>query len=120
MFCEANIPSTILMKIKFSLQGSQQSLPVLFLRWIKGVQVYKFTPNYELKWEAYCTWMIVGHNGMLYNIIVFLLFCTFRSVLLCCSVYCLCVNAYWTNATGISGYFSTTPTEVFLCFFCQL
>jgi hypothetical protein len=28
---------------------------------------------------AYCTWMIVGHNGMLYNIIVFLLFCMFHS-----------------------------------------
>jgi hypothetical protein len=40
----------------------------------------------------------------------------FCSVSLCCSVYCLCVNVYWTNATGISGHFSTTPTEVFQCF----
>ena len=34
---------------------------------------------------------------------VFLLLCTFRtgySVLLCCSVYCLCVNVYCTTATG--------------------
>jgi hypothetical protein len=34
---------------------------------------------------------------------VFLLLCMFRSrycVLLCCSVYCLCVNVYCTTATG--------------------
>ena len=34
---------------------------------------------------------------------VFLLLCMFRSrysVLLCCSMYCLCVNAYCTTATG--------------------
>jgi hypothetical protein len=40
----------------------------------------------------------------------------FRSVYcvsLCCSVYCLCVNVYWTTATGISGHNSTTLTEVF-------
>jgi hypothetical protein len=39
------------------------------------------------------------------------------SVPLCCPVYCLCVNVYWTNATGISGHFSTTLTEVYPCFF---
>jgi hypothetical protein len=48
---------------------------------------------------------------------VFLLLCMFRSVSLCCSVYCLCVYVYWTTATGISGHFSTTITEVFPCFF---
>jgi hypothetical protein len=31
----------------------------------------------------------------------------------CCSVYCLCVNVYWTTVTGISGHFSTTLPEVF-------
>ena len=34
---------------------------------------------------------------------VFLLLCMFRSVYsvsLCCSVYCLCVNVYYTIATG--------------------
>jgi hypothetical protein len=41
----------------------------------------------------------------------------FRSVLLCCCVYCLCVNVYWTTATGISGHFLTTLTEVFPSFF---
>jgi hypothetical protein len=33
----------------------------------------------------------------------FLLLCMFRSrysVSLCCSMYCLCVNVYWTTATG--------------------
>jgi hypothetical protein len=39
------------------------------------------------------------------------------SVSVCCSVYCLCVNVYWTTATGISGHFSTTLTEGFPCFF---
>jgi hypothetical protein len=48
---------------------------------------------------------------------VFFLLCTFRSESLCCSVYCLCVNVSWTTATGISGHFSTTLTEVLLCFF---
>jgi hypothetical protein len=51
---------------------------------------------------------------------VFLLLRVFRSgysVSLCCSVYCLCVNMYWTTATGISGHFSTTLTEVLPCFF---
>jgi hypothetical protein len=38
-------------------------------------------------------------------------------VSLCCSVYRLCVIVYWTTATGISGYFSTTLSEVFPCFF---
>jgi hypothetical protein len=38
------------------------------------------------------------------------------SVSLCCPVYCLCVNVYWTAATGISGHFSTTLTEIFPCF----
>jgi hypothetical protein len=40
-----------------------------------------------------------------------------------CSVLCipsqcvvLCVNLYWTTATGISGQFSTTLTEVFNAF----
>jgi hypothetical protein len=37
--------------------------------------------------------------------------------ILCCSVYCLCVNVYWTAATGISGHFSTTLTEVFPHYF---
>jgi hypothetical protein len=41
------------------------------------------------------------------------LLCMFRSVY---SVYCLCVNVYWTTATGISGHFSTILTEVFPCF----
>jgi hypothetical protein len=34
---------------------------------------------------------------------VFLMLCMFRSgysVLLCCSMYCLCVNAHCTTATG--------------------
>jgi hypothetical protein len=38
------------------------------------------------------------------------------SVSLRCSVYCLCVNVYWTTATGISRHFSATLTEVFPCF----
>jgi hypothetical protein len=38
------------------------------------------------------------------------------SVSLCCSVYCLCVNVYWTTDIGISGHFSTTLTEYFPCF----
>jgi hypothetical protein len=33
-----------------------------------------------------------------------------------CSVCCLCVNVYWTAATGTSGHFSTTLTEGFPCF----
>jgi hypothetical protein len=37
------------------------------------------------------------------------MFCSVYSVSLCCSVYCLCVNVYWTTATGISGHYSTTP-----------
>jgi hypothetical protein len=37
--------------------------------------------------------------------------------LLCYSVHCLCVNLYWTTATGISGHFPTTLSEVFPCFF---
>jgi hypothetical protein len=42
---------------------------------------------------------------LLFNFVcyVFLLLCMFRSryyVLLCCSVYCLCVNVYCTAATG--------------------
>jgi hypothetical protein len=41
---------------------------------------------------------------------------TVCSVSLCCSVYCLCVNVYWNTATGISGHYSTTLTEVFPCF----
>jgi hypothetical protein len=40
--------------------------------------------------------------------------CVFCLIVL--SVYCLCVNVYWTTATGISGHFSTTVTEVFPCF----
>jgi hypothetical protein len=50
-----------------------------------------------------------------YYVNVFLLvciFCSVCSVSLCCSVYCLCVNVYRTAATGISGHFSTTLTEV--------
>jgi hypothetical protein len=39
---------------------------------------------------------------------------------LCLSVYCLCVNVYWTTATGISGHFSTNVTEVFSVVFSQL
>jgi hypothetical protein len=47
-------------------------------------------------------------------------YCMFRSVYsvsLCCSVYRLCVNVYWTTATGISGHFSSNLSEVFPCFF---
>jgi hypothetical protein len=47
--------------------------------------------------------------------VLFLLFYMLRSVCsdsLCCSVYCLCVNVYWTTATGISGHFSATLSEV--------
>jgi hypothetical protein len=43
---------------------------------------------------------------------LFLLLCTLRSVYsvsLCCSVYCLCVNVYWTTATGVSGHFFDQP-----------
>jgi hypothetical protein len=42
------------------------------------------------------------------------------TVKLCCRMYCLCVNVYWTTATGISGHFSTTLTEGFPCFFLSL
>jgi hypothetical protein len=35
------------------------------------------------------------------------------SVSLCCCVYCLCINVHWMTATGISGHFSSTLTEVF-------
>ena len=38
-----------------------------------------------------------------YYVLVFLLLCMFRSrysVSLCCSVYCLSVNVYYTTATG--------------------
>jgi hypothetical protein len=31
------------------------------------------------------------------------------SVSLCCSLYCLCVNVYWTTATGISAHFWEHP-----------
>jgi hypothetical protein len=45
-------------------------------------------------------------------------FCYVCSVLCHCVVLCtLCENVYWTTATGISGHFSTTLTEVFLYFF---
>jgi hypothetical protein len=59
-------------------------------------------------------------------VLLFLLLCMFcmlrmfrsvHSVSLYCSVYCLCVNVYCTTATGISGHFSATLTEVFPCFF---
>jgi hypothetical protein len=39
------------------------------------------------------------------------------SVSFCCSVYYLCLNVSWTTATGLSGHFLTTLTEVFPCFF---
>jgi hypothetical protein len=54
------------------------------------------------------------------TILCVLAFCMFRSersVSLCCSVYCLSVNVCCTTATKRSGHFSTTITEVFLCFF---
>jgi hypothetical protein len=53
----------------------------------------------------------------------FLVLWMFRSVLcssLCCSVHFLCVNVYWTTATWILEYFSTTLTEVFPRIFPQL
>jgi hypothetical protein len=59
-------------------------------------------------------------NVLIFKYVLFLLLCMFRSVhsvSLCCSVYCLCENVYCTTATGISGHFSTTLTEVFPCFF---
>jgi len=42
---------------------------------------------------------------LLFNFVnyIFILLCMFHSgysVLLCCSVYCLCVNVYCTTATG--------------------
>ena len=48
---------------------------------------------------------------LLFNFVnyVFLLLCVFRSgysVSLCCSVYCLCVNAYCTIATACQPNFS--------------
>jgi hypothetical protein len=45
------------------------------------------------------------------------MFRSLYSVSVSCSVYCLCVNVYCTTATGISGHFSTTITEVFPYFF---
>jgi hypothetical protein len=38
-------------------------------------------------------------------------------VSLCCSLYCLCVNVYWTASTGILGHFLTTLLEDFHAFF---
>jgi hypothetical protein len=40
-----------------------------------------------------------------------------HSISLCCSMYCLCVNVYWTTATGISGHFSTN-LRFFRAFSC--
>jgi hypothetical protein len=47
---------------------------------------------------------------------VLLFLCMFRSVSLCCSVYCLCVNVYWTADTGISGHFAATLLRFFRAF----
>jgi hypothetical protein len=44
--------------------------------------------------------------------------CSVLCILSHCVFLCIvCVNVYWTNATGISGHFSTTLTEVYPCFF---
>jgi hypothetical protein len=50
------------------------------------------------------------------SILTVFMFRSVYSVSLCCSVYSLCVNVYCTTATGISGHFSTTLTEVFRAF----
>jgi len=55
------------MKIWFFLSGSQQSLLVPVLKWIKAVHLNKFTPKYELEWEDYSRGMIIIHNRVLYN-----------------------------------------------------
>jgi hypothetical protein len=47
------------------------------------------------------------YHILLYSLVVIVLFC----------VLFFCVNVYWITATGISGHFSTTLTEVFQCFF---
>jgi hypothetical protein len=39
-----------------------------------------------------------------------------NSVSLCCSLYCLCVNVYWTTATGISGHFRLPELRNFRAF----
>jgi hypothetical protein len=62
----------------------------------------------------------VGHVYVyivMYVLSLLFLFRSVYSVSLRCSVYCLCVNVYWTPTTGISGHFSTTLTELFPCFF---
>ena len=39
-------------------------------------------------------------NFVNYVFLLLCMFCSVYSVLLCCSVYCLCVNVYCTTATG--------------------
>jgi hypothetical protein len=50
-----------------------------------------------------CFYLILCIMYSFCYVYVFLLLCMFRSrysVSLCCSVYCLCVNVYYTTATG--------------------
>jgi hypothetical protein len=65
---------------------------------------------------------------LLYNVffvtlsilIVIRMFRSVYSVSLCYSVNCLCVEVYWTTATGISGHFSDYPNCGFSVLFPQL
>jgi hypothetical protein len=63
---------------------------------------------------------IMDSNWYVY---VFLLLCMFRSrycVSLCCSVYCLCVNVYYTTANGCQPNWSYKIYHISYIKFCQL
>jgi hypothetical protein len=90
--------------------------------WTKNrawIFLYNLCLKYFSFWKAFSEILSQTYTGP-HITSVFLSLCMFRSVYsvsLCCSVYSLCVNMYWTTATGISGHFSTTLTEVFPCTF---
>jgi len=87
--------------VKWS-EGLRKRVSIIIRRYADHMKFYCF---FIFLW-FYCVslyiWLCV--LCVLFNFVyfVFLLLCMFRSmycVLLCCSVYCLCVNVYCTTAT---------------------